>query len=135
MIFKRAGQRDDAMFAALAVVDSDGSLAEIEVLNAQPHAFHEAQAGAIHELGREFPRMIKQGDDAADFIAGHNGWRPAEAAGGGEAVDGEFRYAEDVSSEKNNGIECLGLGSGRNVTLKGEVIEVTGDTGKGGISR
>jgi len=40
---------------AFSVVNGDGALAEIEVFDKQAEGFHDAQAGAIHELDGEFP--------------------------------------------------------------------------------
>ena len=62
-------QSDDAVLAALAVVDGDSSLAEIQILDAQAHGFHEAEAAAIHELGGEFPWGFEVGEDCPDFLA------------------------------------------------------------------
>jgi hypothetical protein len=45
-------------------------MAEIEVLDAQAHGFHEPEAAAIHDLSDQFPRIFQVGKDAADFLAG-----------------------------------------------------------------
>ena len=42
--FQGAGKRDDPVLRALSVVDDDGSLAEIDVFDAQAEGFHEAEA-------------------------------------------------------------------------------------------
>ena len=120
-------QWDDAVFAAFAIMDGDGALAEIEVFDAEFHAFHEAHAGAIHELGCEFPWIFEVVDDAADLFASHDGGWPSAATGAGIALDGEISDAEDVFDEEGNGVESLVLGGFRNIALKREVIEVGRD--------
>src|SRR5512145_2334758 len=53
----------DAIFLALAVADRDGLIVEVDVLDAQPDAFHEAQSGTIEELPHEFMDPGKLVDD------------------------------------------------------------------------
>lgn len=52
------GQGDDAVFSILSIMDGDGSLAEIQILDAQAHGFHEPEAAAIHDLGNQFPWIL-----------------------------------------------------------------------------
>jgi hypothetical protein len=102
-------------------VDGDGALAEIEVLDAQAHGFHEAEAAAVHELGGEFPWFFEVSDNRADFITGHRDGRAALAAGGSDVVEVEFLYAADFFHEEDHGVERLLLGGGSDVALKGSL--------------
>lgn len=100
-------QGDDAVPAAFPIVDGDGPLSEIEILHAEPEGFHDPQAGAIHELGRKFPRILQVGDDRPDFFTGHDDRRAASSTGRGDVIEGEFLDPEDVSDEEGHGIEGL----------------------------
>lgn len=42
--FESPGQGDNAVFGAFSVMDGDGSLSEIDVLDAQAQCFHQAQS-------------------------------------------------------------------------------------------
>ena len=46
---------DDAMFSSFGIVDLNGIVVEVEVLDPQAHRFADAQSGSIHELGRKKP--------------------------------------------------------------------------------
>lgn len=111
--FEGIWQGDDTVFAALAIVDGDGALAEIEVLDAQAHGYHEAEAAAVHDLGDEFPRIFQAGEHGAAFLAGHDDGRAALATGRGDGIEGEFPDAEHGLGEEDHGVECLFLGGGR----------------------
>ena len=52
------------MLPSLAIVDGDGALIEIEVLDPQPQALHEQQPRAIHELGTQPPRVFQVASDS-----------------------------------------------------------------------
>ncbi len=108
-LLKGLGQRDDSMSAAFAIMNRDGALAEIEVFDAEAKGFHDSQAGAIHELGGEFPRAFQTGDDGADLRAGHYDGRAALATTGSDVDESEFRDAENVFHEERHGIEGLFL--------------------------
>lgn len=88
-LFDGSWQCDDAVPAALAIVDGDGALAEVEILDAQPHRFHKSETAAIHDLGDQFPRILQAGEDGADFLAGHDDGRAALATGRGDVVEGQ----------------------------------------------
>ena len=61
------------MLVALAIVDGDGALAEVEVFDAQAHAFHDAQAGTVHEQGGKLPGDIEVGDIMCQNVNGTHG--------------------------------------------------------------
>jgi hypothetical protein len=52
-VLKGLGKRNDAVFAALAIVNRDRSL--VEVLGAEAEAIHQTQTASIHQLGGELP--------------------------------------------------------------------------------
>ena len=109
-LFQGDWQSDYAVSAALAIMDGDGALAKIEILDAQAHGFHETEAAAIHDLSDQFPRIFQTGENRADFLAGHDDRRAALTTGGSDVGEGEFPNAEDVFQEKSHGVERLLLG-------------------------
>ena len=125
-VLKRPGQRDDAVLAALAVMDGDGALVEVDVLDAQPHAFDHPEAAAIHELGGELPRIFEMGEDSGDFPAREHHLRTAVGVTVARRLDGEILDAEDFSGEEDHGIERLFLGCCRDVALQRQIVEVSG---------
>ena len=84
------------MSTAFAVLNGDGALTEIDVFNAEAQGFHDAQAGAIHELGGKFPWILKMCDNRADFSTSHDDGRAALAPGGSDMVKSKFRVAKDI---------------------------------------
>jgi hypothetical protein len=127
--FQGSWESDDTVFSAFAIVDGDGSLPEIEVLDTQAHGFHQAQTAAIHDLCAQFPRIFQVGENGADFLAGHdNRWAPL-TTGGGEVIQSEVRDAEDVFDEEDPGIEGLVLGGWGDVPFEGEEVEVSRNGG------
>lgn len=115
------------MFGSFPVVDGDGSLAEVDVFDTQTHGFHEAESGAIHELGGEFPWVFEVGEDGAHFFPGQHGGRASVGVAEHAFVEFEFRDAEDLAGEKDQGIEGLALGGNRDLAFEGEEIEISGD--------
>lgn len=72
-----AREHGAAVFRAFAVADGDFIAGEIEVFDAQPQAFEDAEAAAVKNLGDQTIDAVQFGDDAAGFV-----WRED----GGEAL-------------------------------------------------
>jgi len=104
------GQHGDPILAAFAVADENLVLLEVDVLDAEFEAFHEAQSGAVHEgcgeafvaahLRKELLYFHSAHDDGQAF--GFFG--PDDVA---EVVDGN---AQDVPEEEQDRGERLVLG-------------------------
>lgn len=103
-LLKCFGEGDDAVFAIFPIVDGDGALAEIQILDAQAHGFHEAETAAIHDLGNHFPRIFQPGENRADFFAGHHDRRATSVTSGCVVIESELLDAEDVFREENHGV-------------------------------
>ena len=123
------------MLRALSVVDDDGALAEVYVFDAQAEGFHEAEAGAIHELGGEFPGIFEMREDGLDFLAGQHDGRSALGVAGSRFFESKIRLAKDLASEEDHRVERLFLGGGGDVAFEREVAEVIGDPLRSGILR
>ena len=116
------GQRDDAVFFAFAVADGDALVLKVNILDSQADAFHEAQAGAVEELGHEFVGSVQLADEVENFFAAEDGGEALGTFGGGEDDRFDF-FVEDFAVEEEEGAEGLVLGGGRDVTVVGEVEE------------
>jgi len=116
------GQRDNAVFFALAIADGDALVLKVNILDSQADAFHEAQAGAVEELGHEFVGSVQLADEAENFFAAEDGGDASGTFGGGEE-DGFDFLVEDFAVEEEDGGEGLILGGGRDAAVVGEVEE------------
>jgi hypothetical protein len=61
------GEGNDAVLLALAIADGNGAVLKINVLDSQADAFHQAQAGAVEELGHQFVNAVEVVDEARGF--------------------------------------------------------------------
>ena len=82
------GRHGHPVFHALTVTHDDRPLSEVEVLDAQPQALHQPQAGAGEELGHQFVDAVQVAQKAQDLVAGEDG---------GEALGPFGRREEDGS--------------------------------------
>ena len=133
--FEGLGERDEAVFAAFGVVDGDGAVAEVDVLDAEAKAFHDAEAGAVEELGGEFPGVFEEAEHGTNFVAGEYGGRATGAGGRAIEVQREFGVAEDVAEEEDESVERLLLGGGGDLAFKGEDLDVRGNGGWADLGR
>ena len=117
----------DAVFPSFGVVDLDGSVVEIEVFDAEGHGFADAQAGSVHDLGGDFPRVLELFKKLLNFLTAQDGGRALVFAGLHGRLDDEFAVLEDGPVKEDEGVESLLLGGGGDVSLEDEVVEVGSD--------
>jgi len=121
--FEGARQRHNSVLRPLAVVDDDGSLAEIDVIDPQPEGLHEAEAGAIHELDAEFPRIFQMRENRLNLVAGQDDGWSALGVAGDRFFQGEIGLAKDLAGEEDHCVERLFLGGCGHVAFQREVAE------------
>lgn len=120
---ERVWEDGEAVVFAFSVTDDDLAVAEVYVFDAEAEAFHEAQSGAVEDLGHELGDVFEVGDDGEGFLVGEDG---GEGFGffGADDVGGELDVlVEDVAVEEEDGGERLVLGGGGDVLFDGEVGE------------
>ena len=61
------GKRVARSLLTLAVADDDVGLIEVDVLDAEPEAFHEPKSRAVHEFGGEAGYAVELGKHGAGF--------------------------------------------------------------------
>ncbi len=77
------GERHDAVFGSLAVANGDGAILKIKVFDAQAHALHEPQAGAVEELRHEFVGSGELFQEAANLVPREDGRKTLRSFGAG----------------------------------------------------
>lgn len=60
------------MFAAFSVVNGDGSLSKIEILDPEPQRLHLPEAAPIDFFAEQSPGILHLVEDGSDFLAGKN---------------------------------------------------------------
>ena len=133
--FEGLGERDEAVFAAFGVVDGNGAVAEVDVLDAESETFHNAEPGAVEELGGEFPGVFEESEHGTNFVAGEYGGRAPATGGRAIEVQREFGVTEDVAEEEDESVERLLLGGGGDLAFQGEEMDIGGDGGWADLGR
>lgn len=128
------GQGNDAVFFAFAIAHSDGAVFEVNIFDAQAEAFHQAQAGAIEELGHEFVDAGHAVDDLEGLLPGKDSGETLGAFGRGEEDGGDL-FVEDFSVEEKDGAERLVLGRGGDIVLVGKMEKKGLDFGGAHLAR
>jgi hypothetical protein len=127
--FEGFGQEGDAIFIAFSIADDDLVEVEIDVLDAEAEAFHEAEAGAVKEPGEELVGAGHGGKEAVGFLASHDYRKALRAFGADELIHPLKGLVEDFVIEKDKGVEGLVLGGGGDFLVYGEVGEKGLDLG------
>jgi hypothetical protein len=116
-----------AMLASLAIVDGDGSLRKIEILDPEPEPFHKPQTAAIEKLSDELPGGAKMADNPDDFFSRQHCGRAALTALGRDTPDFKLLDFQDAPGVENQGVERLLFRGGSYSPLQGKVFEVGTD--------
>lgn len=117
------GKDGDAVLHSLAIVDGDKVLVEVEVLNTEADAFHEAESGAVEQFSDQLAGAGEAGDDAEGLVSGEDGGE-ALGAFSADGVEGKIAlHSEHLTVEEEEGSEGLILGGGGDASLDGEVGE------------
>ena len=117
------GQGGDPLPAALAVADLQAQSFEVDVVHAQTHHFHHAQAGTVHETGADLRHAIERIEYSVELSpAQHHGQFPRLLS---EAVTGDLEIcaAEHLNVEKNERVERGSLRVRRDVFTHREMGE------------
>ena len=72
--FDRGRQNGDAVFVSFAIANDDLVEVEIDIFDAEAEAFEQTKAGAVEKFGQQLVGARQGGNDAVDFIAGHDQW-------------------------------------------------------------
>ena len=102
------GKHGDAVVAALAIVDQDAMIVEINVLHAQSQTFHEPKPAAVHQLNHEFIRACQVGDDGARLFPGKHNRNTLPLFGPDEGERGFVEFdLQEIAIKEENGAERL----------------------------
>ena len=106
---ERLGQHGDAVFGALAVADEDFVTGEVEILHAQPQAFHEPQPGAVHQRGHEPLVAGEVRQHGLDLLPRHHNGEPPGLAGADDLAQVPDFSVENMTIEEQQGRKRLVL--------------------------
>jgi len=127
------GEDGDAICGSLAIADNDLVLGEVDIFNAQTHAFHETQSTAVEELGHEQVDARHLAEHGVNFISGQDGGQALGLFGLGGAKGVGNGLVEDFVVEEEKGAAGLVLGGGGDVFIDGEMGEEGFDFGRAQI--
>ena len=128
--FQGAGQGDDSVFAALAVVDGDGSLPKIEILDSEAQGFHLAKASSVDHFAHQFPGIFQFIEDGADFLVGKNRGRSTPSVASWSESEVQIFDSVNGLAQEGQSVESLPLSRRGNPAFQGEEFQVSaGRTG------
>ena len=117
------GQDGGAVIFTFSIADDDLMIAEVNILDAQAHTFHQAQAAAIEQFCHELRQAGHFGDDGHGFLVGED---DGEGLGffGADGIRGDIHLdVKNVAVEEEDSAEGLVLGGGGDMTLDGEMCD------------
>ena len=116
------GEHSDTIVFALAIADDDLVVSKVQIFDTQPQDFHQAQAGAVHDLGKQAENAIQPVDHFFGFLFGQDGRNVFRFLRANGADNGLIQlHIQDVAIEKEDGAEGLILSGGSYFSLQGEV--------------
>jgi len=110
----------DSALPALAVVNDDLSVLEVEVLDPDAQAFVQPKSGAIEKERHEAGRPMEVLEHPSDFVASEHHRYPTRPLGA-DAVELSEILVENVAIEEEQGAQGLVLGRCADLAPDGEV--------------
>ena len=106
------------------VADEEMPLAEVDVLDPEPEAFHQPEPRAVEQPGHQPGRAVELGEDRADLVAGQDDRQPLRPLGPDHVVaDPVEGPVEDDLIEEQQGGQSLILGRGRDLPVDRQMVE------------
>ena len=110
--FQGARQRHNPVFATFSIVDGDGSLSKIKILDPESQSFHLPKASAVDHFAHQSPGIFQFIEDGADFLTGQDGRRSTRSGPGWSESEIQVFDSVDGLAEEGQGVERLALGRG-----------------------
>ena len=123
------GQHGHPILPPFAVTHGDLVIGKIDILDSEPHAFHQAQPGAIEQPRHEGGHVAELGEHRVSFFTGEHRGKTLRALRTFHIVQVWKRLFEDVSVQKQEGMQGAVLGGGGDLLVEGEVGEKGADLG------
>ena len=109
------------------VANRDALTYQVNVFDAEPHTFHQAQAAAVAELGHQTQFVVRHGrEDRLHFLTREN-CREASVFHRTRKVEVSNLDLKDLPVEVKDSLEGLVLGRPGNVLLSGKVGQECAD--------
>ncbi len=108
------------VLVALRLAHDDGVPVEIDILDAQAKAFHQAHARAIEQAGQQAHFALEQRQDSGHFVPRQDRRNPAPAGRTPDVVHPRQLHGQHLAVQKEKGAECLVVCGRRDLALGGE---------------
>ena len=108
-------ERRDAIFSAFAVAHQHFPPLEVDILDPQPHAFHQAHPRSIQQIGHQPMGSAQAIQHDLDFGVGQHDRQPLWSLGLLHVIQPRQFLVEDFFIEKQQGAASLVLGGCRHV--------------------
>jgi hypothetical protein len=123
------GQHGHPTVPAFAVTHGDLVTSKIDILDSEPHAFHQAQPGAIEQPRHEGGHVTELGKHRVCCFTGKYHGETLRASRAFHIVQVWKRLFEDVPVQKQEGMQGAVLGGGGDLLVQREVGEKGADLG------
>ena len=122
-------QKGCPVFASHAAAHVDGGAAEVEILDAQGHAFGNAQTGAVEHIGDQARCTVHCPQNLADFLHRKHDRQTGYSLYAPEALQVLHREVEHVAVQEQECIERLRLGGRRDLLVRRQIVHERRDAG------
>jgi hypothetical protein len=128
-------KRRHPIFAAFAITNHNLALGKIDILDAQPHALHQAQSTAIEQLGHELMDTAERVQHPSNLVARQHG-REMFGLLGAHSLDGTLeRLLEYLCVQEQQHAQRLILGGGGDMLFYRQVGQKSFDLRQPKIAR
>ena len=125
--FERFRENGDAVLFALAIADEDLLVTKVDVLHPEANTVHQAQAGAIEQIGHEPVGAGHLGQDGLDFVAGEDDGQADGAFGAFDVIDPAEGMLQHSVIQKQQCAEGLILSGSGDLAVDGEMGQESAD--------
>jgi hypothetical protein len=123
----RPGQQGDAILSALAVPNEYLLVTKVDILDAQPETFAQAQPGPVQQVRHQPLVALLPSKDAAHFVHSQHSGAPGGAFGALQSVKPRQWQQQNFFVEEQDGRERLVLRCGSHIALSREMIQKCSD--------
>lgn len=123
------GQHGNPILPPCAVAHGDVVIGKIDILDAAPHALHQAQSGTREQTRHEGGHVAELGEHRVCFLTGEDRGETRRALRAFHSVQVWKRLFEDMPVQKQESMQGAVLGGGGDLLVEGKVGEQSADFG------
>ena len=125
--FERFWENSDPVLLALAIADNNLMVTKVDILHSEADTVHQAQAGAIEEIGHEPVGAGHLGEDGLDFVAGEDDGQTDGAFGAFDVLDPAEGLLQHGIVQEQQGAEGLILSGSSDLTGHSQMGQESAD--------